>query len=69
MVQSCVLQTQEMQRSEDVWLLPGTAAQKERSHAGDRDAPSAREAAWAELGLSQERTINFFYSLQRLEVC
>lgn len=36
---------------------------------GDRDAASAGEAAWAELGLNQERTINLFYSLQSLKVC
>lgn len=33
------------------------------------DAASAGEAASAEMGLNQERTINFFYSLQSLKVC
>lgn len=35
---------------------------------GARDAASARKTAWAELGLSQGRTINLFYSLQSLKV-
>lgn len=36
---------------------------------GDRDAASAREAPWAELGLNQERTIHLFCSLQSLKAC